>query len=85
MTYEQIEEVAQVAAEMYGQVWAGLPHWSKEIWKEMVREAGSAEVYSEASRCAVQAVKLWINDQEGQKQAQEAPPVEKKSKKKETK
>ena len=80
VTHEQIEEIAQVAAGMYGQVWAGLPNWSKELWRESVRHADSQEVRSEMERCSVEAKKKWREDQEGQKQ--EAAPVEKKSKKK---
>ena len=81
MTHEDVEAIAQVASQMYGQVWAGLPQWSKELWRESVRHADSQEIRSEMERCSYEAKKKWREDQEGQAQ-EAAPPVEKKSKNK---
>ena len=80
MTYEDVEMIAQVAAQMYGQEWGNLPNRSKDIWRENVRQDHS-EIHSEMVRCAVEAKKKWLDDQEGQAQ-EAAPPVEKKSKNK---
>jgi len=77
MTHEQVEQIAQDAAQLYGQQWAGLPQWSKDLWREMVRD-DSGQVYSEASRCACAAKKAHL---EKQATPEEAKPVEKKTKK----
>ena len=78
MTHEDVEAIAQVAAGMYGQVWATLPTWSRDIWREIVRHdyfgVSPIGVSSDMERCVVQAKKKWRDDQEGQ--AQEAASVE---------
>jgi len=73
-TPEQIEEIAQAAAEQYGQVWAGLPTWSKDIWRQMARDADPSALHTDAQRCAAAAKREYL-----QKQAE---PVEKKTRKK---
>ena len=86
MTHEEIEEIAQTAATLYGQVWAGLPKWSQEIWREAVRQP-HAQVQTDMERCVVKATRAWIEKQqepqaEPESEPEEAKPVEKKSRRK---
>ena len=85
MTHEQIEEVAQVAATLYGQVWATLPNWSKDIWRETVRNPSDSN--TDMQRCALKAKAAWLEKQqapqpEPEAEPEEVKPVERKSKSK---
>jgi len=77
-THEQIEQIAQAASEMYGQAWAGLPQWSKDIWRQMAWDADPSVLHTDAQRYAAAAKREWLKKQA----TPEAEPVEVKTRKK---
>ena len=77
MTHEVVEEIAKAASVLYGQVWAALPQWSKDIWRETVRH-DDGQIYSDASRCAAEAKKAHLEKRE---EVVAPHPTEKKPKK----
>lgn len=79
---EVIDQIAEVAAKLYGQEWRELSMYTKDIWRSNVRHVEYADISNNVQQCAMKAKKLWLEDQEGQGQAIETPPVEKKSKNK---
>lgn len=72
-THEELEQIAKAAAEMHGQDWAKLPHYSKDIWRETVRHPLSGPPQNDMERCVVKAKEQKV-------EPEEAKPTEKKLK-----
>lgn len=54
-----IEEIAKAAATEYGQDWATLPYYSRDIWREAVRQTERGGGQTEVERCAGRAIEQW--------------------------
>lgn len=71
---EHLDEIAQIAATLHGQEWARLPMWTRDTWREAVRQTPRNGGTTDIERVAGRAIDEWYK-------RQEAPPVpEKKTK-----
>lgn len=61
---DHLEEIAQVAASLYGQDWKAIPGWTKDRWREAVRNTNRAGGDNDMDRIAGQAIDEWYKKQE---------------------
>jgi hypothetical protein len=53
---EHVEEIAQAAAALYGQDWRHIPGWTRDRWRDVVRQTprgGGDNVMERAAGCAI--------------------------------
>lgn len=68
---EHIEEIAQAAAALYGQDWRVIPGWTRDRWREAVRNTNRGGGDNDMDRIAGRAIDEWYKRREG---VADAPP-----------